>query len=182
MFYRPAQPHSWKIPLSTDLRTALVSSGLTSGQILFTDLCKWIKWSNPLSNHYGFKMSTLHVNEAVRIDNNEKWNCQLSLDSNVEKCVWSFEALQHSINESESFRNIPRRKAIVFFWFVLCGSFIVLLVNHGPSQQSPKEDHKPWKWGATARYYTAHTKTMLPTKKSVPRSSRQLDHTKTWPS
>ena len=31
---------------------------------------------------------------------------------------------------------------------------------------------------ATARYYTSHTKTMLPTRKSVPRSSRQLDHTK----
>ena len=32
---------------------------------------------------------------------------------------------------------------------------------------------------ATARYYTSHTKTMLPTRKSVPRSSRQLDHMKT---
>ena len=30
-----------------------------------------------------------------------------------------------------------------------------------------------------ARYYTSHTKTMLPTRKSVPSSSRQLDHTKT---
>ena len=36
----------------------------------------------------------------------------------------------------------------------------------------------PWKWGATARYYTYHTKTMLPMRKSVSRSSRQLDHTK----
>ena len=31
---------------------------------------------------------------------------------------------------------------------------------------------------ATARYYASHTKTMLPTRKSVPISSRQLDHTK----
>ena len=30
-----------------------------------------------------------------------------------------------------------------------------------------------------ARYYTSHTKTILLTRKSVPRSSRQLDHTKT---
>ena len=30
-----------------------------------------------------------------------------------------------------------------------------------------------------ARYYTSHTKTILPTRKSVPRSSRLLDHTKT---
>ena len=38
---------------------------------------------------------------------------------------------------------------------------------------------EPWKWGATARYYTSHTKTMLPMRKSVPRSRRQLDYTKT---
>ena len=53
-----------------------------------------------------------------------------------------------------------------------------MLVNHGPSQQNSKEEYKPWKWGATARYYTSHTKTMLPTRKYVPRSSRQLDHMK----
>ena len=57
-----------------------------------------------------------------------------------------------------------------------------MLVNHGPSQQSSKEEYKPQKWGATGRCYTSHTKTMLPTRKSVPRSSRQLDHMKTcWP-
>ena len=56
------------------------------------------------------------------------------------------------------------------------------LVNHGPSQQSSIEEYKPWKWGATARYYASHTKTLFPTRKSVPRSSRQSDHTKTpWP-
>ena len=56
-------------------------------------------------------------------------------------------------------------------------------LNHGPSKQSSKEEYRPRKWGATARYYASHTKTMLPTRKSVPRSSRQLDHTKTsWPS
>ena len=31
----------------------------------------------------------------------------------------------------------------------------------------------------TARYYVSHTKTMIPTSKCVPRSSRQSDHTKT---
>ena len=44
---------------------------------------------------------------------------------------------------------------------------------------SSKEEYKPWKWGATTRFYTSHTKTMLPTRKSVPRSSGQLDHTET---
>ena len=53
------------------------------------------------------------------------------------------------------------------------------LVNHGPSQQSSKEEYKIWKWCATARYYASHTKTMLPTRKSAPRSSRQSDHTNT---
>ena len=32
-----------------------------------------------------------------------------------------------------------------------------MLVNHGPSQQSSKEEYKPWKSGATARYYASHT-------------------------
>ena len=45
--------------------------------------------------------------------------------------------------------------------------------------QSLREGHKPRKCGAAARYYTTHTKTMLPTRKSVPRSIRQSDHTKT---
>ena len=35
-----------------------------------------------------------------------------------------------------------------------------MLVNHDPSHQSWKEEYRPWKWGATARYYTSYTKTM----------------------
>ena len=58
-----------------------------------------------------------------------------------------------------------------------------MLVNHGPSQQSSKEEYKPLKWGATARHYAPHTKTMLSMTKSVPRASRQSDYTKSsWPS
>ena len=39
------------------------------------------------------------------------------------------------------------------------------------------------KGGAAARYHTPHTKTMLPTRKSAPKSSKQSDHTKTsWSS
>ena len=37
-------------------------------------------------------------------------------------------------------------------------------VNHGPSQQSCREEYKPWKCGATARYYAFYTETMLPTR------------------
>ena len=61
----------------------------------------------------------------------------------------------------------------------LVTSIFLYAVNHGSTQQSSKEEYTPWKWGATARYYTSHTKTMLSTRKSVSRSSRQLDHTKT---
>ena len=50
--------------------------------------------------------------------------------------------------------------------------------NHGLSEQSSKEKYKPWKWGNNARYYAFHTKTVLRTRKSVPRSSMQSDHTK----
>ena len=33
----------------------------------------------------------------------------------------------------------------------LSHTFSCVLVNHGPSQQSSKEECKPWNWGATAR-------------------------------
>ena len=39
-----------------------------------------------------------------------------------------------------------------------------MLVNLRSSQQSCKEEYKPWKWDATARYYASHTKTMSPTR------------------
>ena len=44
-----------------------------------------------------------------------------------------------------------------------------MLVNHGPSQQSCnfKEEYKPLKWDATARYYASYTNTTLSTRKSA---------------
>ena len=45
--------------------------------------------------------------------------------------------------------------------------------------QPSKNTFYPQFKDATARYYASHTKTMLPTRKSMPRSSRQSDHTKT---
>ena len=39
-----------------------------------------------------------------------------------------------------------------------------------------------WKWGAITKYYASHAKTMLPMRKSVPRSSRQSVHKMiSWP-
>ena len=73
------------------------------------------------------------------------------------------------------FLSVPR-----FNWCALLSHpSSCMLVNHGPSQQSSREEYKPCKWCATARYYASHTKTMLPKRKSVPRSSRQSDHTMT---
>ena len=68
------------------------------------------------------------------------------------------------------FLSVPR-----YDWSApLSQSSSCMLVNHGPSQQSSKEEYKPWKWGAAPKYYASHTKTMLPTRKSVPRSSRAV--------
>ena len=80
---------------------------------------------------------------------------------------------------TEAFLSVPR-----YEWnATLSHPSPCMLVNQKSSQQRFKEECKSWKWGATARYYASQTKTMLPTRKTVPSSSRQLDHTKTsWPS
>ena len=57
-----------------------------------------------------------------------------------------------------------------------------MLMNHGPLQKNCTEEYEPWKWGATARYYASRIEATLPTRKSVPRSSWQSNHTQTWPS
>ena len=59
----------------------------------------------------------------------------------------------------------------------LISSIETILYNY--TQHSFKEEYNSWKWGATTRYCASHTKTMLPMRKTVPTSSRQLDHTKT---
>ena len=81
------------------------------------------------------------------------------------KPIW----IDKSISLSSKIRLMPSLVTSIFLY----------ACNHGPSQQSSQEEFKPLKWGATAKYYTSHIKTMLPTRKSVPRSSRQFDHTKT---
>ena len=43
------------------------------------------------------------------------------------------------------FLSVPR-----YDWCALSHPSFCMLVNHGPSQQSSKEEYKPWKWGATA--------------------------------
>ena len=55
-----------------------------------------------------------------------------------------------------------------------------MLVNHGPSQQSSKEEYKPWKWGATARYYALHTRPCY--QQRSPCQDPVGNRTKQWPS
>ena len=75
-------------------------------------------------------------------------------------------------------RAVLARAGVSTFWRCLTS-----ILEFSASKKYSKEDYKPCKWGATARYYASLTKTMLPKRKSVPWSSRQSDHTKTsWPS
>ena len=83
-----------------------------------------------------------------------------------------------AIGTTGAFLSVPR-----YDWYApLSHPSSCMFVNHGPSQQSCKEEYEPWKWCATARYYASYAKTMLPTTKPVPRFCRQSDFTKTsWP-
>ena len=89
--------------------------------------------------------------------------------SRISKCLhWQG---WNQFGMTEVFLSVPR-----YDWCTpLSHPCSCMLVNHGPSQQSSKEEYKPWKWGATRRYYASHTNTVSPRRKSVPRSSKQSD-------
>ena len=72
--------------------------------------------------------------------------------------------------------SVPRYDWCALLWH----PYSCMLVNHGLSQQSFKEEYKPWKWGAFTRYYASHTKTMLPMRTSVQGNwtTRRPDHSK----
>ena len=113
----------------------------------------------------------------------KRWRC-LNMHWNTRKVMtWP---------RSSGTRALARR------WVVSCVTWLALLTDAlpchinlpvcmwimDPHSRAPKKNTKPWKWGATARYNASHTKTMLPTGKSVPRSRgsrttrRPLDHCK----
>ena len=75
-------------------------------------------------------------------------------------------------------RSISPSSKIQLMCFLVTSTFLYACESWTPTTQY-KEKYKPWKCSTTARYYGSHTKTMLPMRKSVPRSSRQSDHTKT---
>ena len=67
------------------------------------------------------------------------------------------------------------RSLLTFIFLYACESWTL-------AAELPKKNTGDGNGVLPQKYYASHTKTMLPTKKSVPRSSRQSDHTKTCPS
>ena len=93
-------------------------------------------------------------------------------------CLWDLDGISEIKTHSLCYSSDPSNA----FSCPLCKCHIHLPVCFwimDPHSRAPKKKYKPWKWGATARYDTTHTKTILPRRKSVPRSCRQLDHRKT---
>ena len=84
--------------------------------------------------------------------------------------------------------SVLEKSFFLFFFSKLNGQLTEILLRNNMStfdntlyhhSRAPKKNTS---YG-NARYNASHTKTMLPTRKSLPISSRQLNHTKTfWPS
>ena len=79
------------------------------------------------------------------------------------KPVWN----DRSISLSSKIR--PMRSLVTSIFLYACKSWTLLAELQRRIQAMEMR--------CTAGYYASHTKTMLPTRKSVPRSSRQSDHT-----
>ena len=73
---------------------------------------------------------------------------------------------------SLSFKIQLKRFLVTFILLCACESWTLTAELEGRMQAM--------KMRCTVRYYASHTKTMLPTRKSVPRFSRQSDHTNTF--
>ena len=61
------------------------------------------------------------------------------------------------------------KSLILSFQFLVPSTRLTIFFLRGlhSSQQSSKEEYKPWKWGATARYHASHTKTIIITNEEV---------------
>ena len=70
------------------------------------------------------------------------------------------------------------RCPVTSIFLCACESW-TLIAEQQKQKKKERKEYEPRKGGATARYYTSHTKTTLPTRKSVPRSRKQSDYTKT---
>ena len=72
----------------------------------------------------------------------------------------------------------PTTLAVKGLMMMMMMMMMMTMTQHSKKQQQQKNNHQKSRFnnsqwtGSTARYYTSHTKTMLPTRKSVPRSSR----------
>ena len=82
------------------------------------------------------------------------------------KPVWN----DRSISLSSRIRLM--RSLVISIFLYACESWTL-------AAELPKKNTGDGNGVLPQKYYASHTKTMLPTRKSVPRSSRQSDHTKT---
>ena len=72
-------------------------------------------------------------------------------DSSIDKVETSLERQEHLSQFQDITDALP-----CHFHLNSC-----VLVDHGPSQKSSKEEYKPWKWAATAKFYASHAKTKI---------------------
>ena len=155
-------------------------------------LCWWHRWLSKRGRRTGkFSWASWQSLHSLRHEWTEAWDSHKLQIPGLSYNWWGFQAWDTLQNSSDNGSIDKAETSLDWQEYLsqlqdttdrapLLHPSSCILVNHGPSQRNSKEEYKPWKWGATARYYTSHTKTMLPTRKSVPRSNRQLDHTKTF--
>ena len=86
------------------------------------------------------------------------WPQKLKSGGNTrDHCSWGTFVPQIQFGLTRVFLSPPR-----YDWCApLSHPSCCMLVNHGPSQQSSKEEYKPLKWGATAECYTSPVAPLL---------------------
>ena len=162
---------------------AVSIGGRTITNLLFADdidglagqeLANLVEHLNKASTAYGMEISaektklmtnnTSGITTEIKVYGQKLETAQATAALTRLKQVW----IDKSISLSSKIRLM--RSLVTFIFLYACESCTLTA--------ELKKEYKPWKRGATARYYASHTKTMLPTRKYVPRSSRQLDHMK----
>ena len=143
------------------------------------ELAKSVERLNKASTAYGMEISAEQT--KLMTNNTSGINAEISVNGQKLETVKSFKHLGSVITDEGSKPEILSRTAQTTAALTrlkpnwndrsicapLSHPFSCALVYHGPSQQSSKKEYKR---GGTARYYATPTKTMLPTRKSVPRS------------
>ena len=185
---------------SEDHEGTVSIGGRTFTNLRFTDdiyglagaeeLAKLVERLDKTFTAYGIKFSAKKT--KLIINNTSGINTEIKINGQKLETVTNFKYLGSVITDEGSkpeilymipqttapstmLKPVSNDRSISVPRYVLCIPLLYpsscTLVNHAPSEQSSKEEHKPLKSGAIARYYASHTNIMLPTRRSVPRSS-----------